>query len=92
MIWIILFVVLFCVALLETEPRWKKTYSMPADFMISLTRGEEPTPEMLTVKILKNRYSGSHPGFTYSFDYGYFDFEKYNEAFDFECPFCEAEK
>jgi hypothetical protein len=87
---ILFFVVFGTVALLETEPKRKKYMFGYADTMINLILEENPEPIM--IKVLKNRYSGSHPGFTYSFDYGYFDFEKYEDMAHGFCPICEAEK
>ena len=57
---LILFVVLVSTALLETEPKKQKfaNFLDSSDFMISLIR-VDPVPELVTMKVLKNRYGTS---------------------------------
>lgn len=83
-----LFVILFCVALIEDEPKPFKPFDFrtASDTMIRLIE-TEPSDEMIYIKVLKNRVGGSFavPPMYLNYD---FDFEKYQDMATGICPIC----
>jgi hypothetical protein len=86
---IILYVLFVCIALLEEEPKPKKFWDpRDADRIISLIR-VEPSDEMLTLRVIKNRNSKPYTFYAkFSFD----NFDEYIANSELKCPICEELK
>lgn len=80
---ILMFVIFGTIALLEEEPKKIEFWRM-ADRMISIKT--DPNPNLITVKILKNRHSGSIPVL---FDFDYFSKNLINSM---GCAICATQQ